>query len=128
MTTQEDKIRDKPEFPIKFHFMEESIKSPIIDLFPGQAEGMVRGESGGLVFTPEYGRRAHKIYQFESKEDDVWICTFPKSGELSYSYSSDFKFTELAFRDQSPLEMPFIIYRNDLDARNGVVDRKQLRH
>ncbi len=33
-----------PELPIKFNFIPESITSPFIDLFPGQNEGMVRGE------------------------------------------------------------------------------------
>jgi hypothetical protein len=54
-----------PELPIKFNFIAESITSPFIDLFPGQNEGMVRGEPGGFVFSREYGRRANEIYQFQ---------------------------------------------------------------
>lgn len=74
---------DQTELPVKFNFMEESISSPIIDLFPGQVEGMVSSEPGNFVFTREYGRRAHEIYQFEPREDDAWVCTFSKSGELT---------------------------------------------
>lgn len=69
-----------PELPIKFNFIPESITSPFIDLFPGQNEGMVRGDPGGFVFSREYGRRANEIYQFQPRKDDVWVCTFSKSG------------------------------------------------
>lgn len=72
---------DAQSLPIKFDLIPESLTSPIIDLFPGQDEGMVRGEPGGFVFTREYGRRADEIYQFQPREDDVWVCTFSKSGK-----------------------------------------------
>lgn len=90
--TEENKTCDLPELPVKFNFMEESITSPIIDLFPGQAEGMVRSEPGDFVFTREYGRRAHEIYQFQPREDDAWVCTFSKSGELrNFQLATDYK-------------------------------------
>lgn len=73
--------QDKPQLPVKFNLIPESLTSPFIDLFPGQDEGMVRGEPGGFVFSHEYGRRAHEIYQFQPRSDDVWVTTFSKSGK-----------------------------------------------
>lgn len=72
--------------PVKFELIPESLTSPYIDLFPGQKEGMVRGEPGGFVFTPEYGRRgAEEVYNFKLREDDIWVNTFSKSGLLKFS-------------------------------------------
>ncbi|XP_057376853.1 sulfotransferase 1A3-like isoform X1 [Daphnia carinata] len=79
MASQEQN-EDTQRLPVKFDLIRESLTSPIIDLFPGQDEGMVRGEPGGFVFTREYGRRPNEIYQFQPREDDVWVCTFSKSG------------------------------------------------
>lgn len=84
---EENKMTDQPELPIKFHFMEESVTSPIIDLFPGQSEGMVRGEPGDFVFSYRYGNLANEIYQFQPRKDDVWVCTFSKSGEFLFLYT-----------------------------------------
>lgn len=80
MSNQQEDEKTK-RLPIKFHLIPESLTSPLIDLFPGQDEGMVRGEPGGFVFTREYGRRADEIYQLQPRKDDVWVCTFSKSGK-----------------------------------------------
>lgn len=77
---KEDDEYQAQELPFKFNFIPESITSPFIDIFPGQNEGMVRGEPGGFVFSREYGRRANEIYQFKPRKDDAWVCTFSKSG------------------------------------------------
>ncbi|XP_046641045.1 sulfotransferase 1B1-like [Daphnia pulicaria] len=77
---KEDDESQAQELPVKFNFIPETITSPFIDIFPGQNEGMVRGEPGGFVFSREYGRRANEIYQFKPRKDDAWVCTFSKSG------------------------------------------------
>lgn len=81
-----DKIPHYQGKPVKFEFIPASISKPYIDLFPGQKEGMVRGEPGGFVFTPEYGRRgAREIFNFKVRPDDVWVNTFSKSGNVENS-------------------------------------------
>lgn len=83
---KEDDESQAQELPVEFNFIPESITSPFIDIFPGQNEGMVRGEPGGFVFSREYGRRANEIYQFKPRKDDAWVCTFSKSGIKLFSF------------------------------------------
>lgn len=89
MSNQEinDESPDKVQLPVKFNLIPESLASPFIDLFPGQDEGMVKGEPGGFVFSREYGHRAHEIYQFQPRSDDAWVCTFSKSGKYQFMYT-----------------------------------------
>lgn len=38
------------------------------------------------VFLPEqYNKFADAVENFEVREDDVWVCSFQKSGSLSYA-------------------------------------------
>ena len=99
VSTQDETIQ-RP--PVQFEFMKESTEKPIIDLFPGQDEGMIIGHPGGFVFTPEFGRRCHEIYQFKPRQDDAWVCTFSKSGivlisskQLPNSTNFYFKMTKM---------------------------------
>jgi hypothetical protein len=51
--------------------------------FPTYIEGLVRGQPGDFVNFPEYARHADNIYRFQPRSDDVYVMTFPKSGELA---------------------------------------------
>ena len=51
-------------------------------------EGLVRGEPGGFVNFPEYARTADALYNFPPRSDDVWIMTYPKSGQYGLHQSA----------------------------------------
>lgn len=117
-----------PVLPVKFSFMEESITSPIIDLFPGQDEGMVQGEPGGFVFTREYGRQAQKVYEFEPRKDDTWVCTFSKSGNqncVSIKFSIHLISRSFLNHTIPNRRIPFRD-RHHLDSGNGLANRQRL--
>ena len=47
---------------------------------PGYKEGYVRIHPSGFVFIKETVQYLDRIRNFEVKDDDIWICTFPKCG------------------------------------------------
>lgn len=65
---------------VTFKVIEKSLTDKFQAHFPNYTEGLVRGEPGGFVLTPEYARHAEKLRNFKPREDDVWIVTFPKCG------------------------------------------------
>lgn len=68
------------ELPVKFSVIPETLQSPFKELFPAYTEGLVKGEPGNFVYHPLYGANADKFYNFPIRKDDVWIRTFPRSG------------------------------------------------
>ena len=65
---------------VVFHPWQLSFDEDFRADFPAYKYGMVQGKPGGLISTPEYGRNAEMIAQFQPRKSDVWVMTFPKSG------------------------------------------------
>lgn len=65
---------------IKFNWIQKTLSNPYREHFPSFTEGLVRGEPGGFVLSPEYARSAEQLRNFQLKSDDIWIVTFPKCG------------------------------------------------
>jgi hypothetical protein len=64
----------------------EVLQGPLVDKFltANQAfhdDGIIKVWPPGCAFFAEYRHHADKIRKFTVKEDDVWIITYPKSGE-----------------------------------------------
>lgn len=72
---------------IKFKLITKTLTNPYREHFPFYTDGLVRGEPGGFVLTPEYARSAEKLRNFQLRSDDVWIVTFPKCGNTNHSIS-----------------------------------------
>ena len=48
--------------------------------FPTYLEGLSISSPHNFVSVPDYVAHAENLYNFEPRKDDVWIMTFPKSG------------------------------------------------
>ena len=69
-----------PVFP-KFSNIPETLSPTFQKHFPTYVGGLFVSTPHNFVSTPAYANAAEKLYHFEPKKDDVWIMTFPKSGE-----------------------------------------------
>lgn len=66
---------------VKFQVLEKSLSQSFLKDFPSYSKGVVRGQPGGLILSPEYAQHAEELRNFEPKKDDVWIVTYPKCGK-----------------------------------------------
>jgi len=64
----------------------EVLQGPLVDKFLTAKQAfrdnsIIRVWPPGCVISAEFQHHAEKIRKFTVKEDDVWIITYPKSGE-----------------------------------------------
>ena len=69
------------EFKVKFNPIPKTNLKSFKQLFPAYEEGLMRSEPGGFVMPPNYCENAEKIFRMQPRKDDVWLVTFPKSGD-----------------------------------------------
>jgi hypothetical protein len=72
---------EKKRLNVEFKSMPESLEESLLYGIKTYGEGLVRGEPGGFVLTPHYGENAEELYNFHIRPDDIWVLSFPKSGE-----------------------------------------------
>jgi len=77
---------------------------------PSFKGGLVRTDPGGMVLYPAIVDHAENLYRFRPRENDVWILTFPKCGNIS-----------IFFMLLLIILIFFLPIRYDLDARTGLV-------
>jgi hypothetical protein len=75
---------------VKFESIPETLESSYKEHFPVFDGGLIRGDPGGFVFHPYYANNVEKIYNMEVRSDDVWIRTFPRSGNIQFFIQSLF--------------------------------------
>lgn len=80
---------------VKFEMMDQSLTDEFRAHFTHYLQGLVRGNPGGFVLTPEYARNADKLRSFQPKADDVWVITFPKCGNKSLLFTFNHLHTDL---------------------------------
>lgn len=83
MSSNESEDRQQ-KFDVKFEVIPETLDSRFQLHFPAYFDkGLVRSDPGGFVFHPNFARHAEKIYGMKIRSDDVWIRTFPRSGNFA---------------------------------------------
>lgn len=55
-------------------------KKPISHSTSGQPSGYVQVGAENWILPYKFKHHANNIYNFEARSDDVWICTYPRSG------------------------------------------------
>lgn len=75
---------EAPAYPFKWTPLSDEEKSERKKLFQNVTRSseveMVRAEPGGMLMPEPYARMAEAVYNFEVREDDIWIITYPKCG------------------------------------------------
>lgn len=130
---------------IEFSLMAESFDESFKKEFPNYTNGLIRGEPGGIVLTPTYSEYdgAQELYNFHVRNDDIWILSFPKSGESiiivvhfpccrtphclsnKNKRSIGFFFQDIVIVFSRPVFLCCVI-RHDVDARDGLASCKRL--
>lgn len=70
----------KKEFPYSIRKVKGVIHSKLVNDFKGQPDGFVQIGPEKWILPQIYADYAEQIYNFEARSDDVFICTFPRSG------------------------------------------------
>ena len=84
MASSQDSIRKLRLGKCPFQFVAPGNNADICRDFLGYREldGIVRSEPEGWIFCGRYVKDGHadRIYNFDIRDNDVWILSYPKSG------------------------------------------------
>lgn len=87
--------------------------------FPSYTDGLVEASPGGYITTTQvFAENAENIYNLKPRPDDVFVLTFPKSGNM--------KLICIHADLMSPNFYALQLCRDDLDARPGMAADEQL--
>ncbi len=109
----------KQEFQLSEGVTVEELSGPIYETFkaanPLYPDGFIKLQPYNQMLPRMYLNWEKKIKEFETKQDDVWVASYPKCGK----------------QFMSPLKCPIsdidaIGCRNDMDPGNGLVYHEQL--
>ena len=106
-------------FPYTFSTVPGTTQSPFKEHFPAYTDGLVQSNPGNFVYHPLYGANAKKFYDFPIRKDDVWIRTFPRSGNNKMLFNCILKWSQV----YNQVKM---YYRNYMDFRIGLAHYERL--
>ncbi|GJQ85441.1 hypothetical protein Trydic_g23866 [Trypoxylus dichotomus] len=73
--------QDKCEtFPFEIKKVSPEINEELLNDFTGERSYFVQVGPKKYFFPSGYEHEAEKFYNFQIRSDDIWICTFPRSG------------------------------------------------
>jgi Sulfotransferase domain len=70
----------RKDFPYSIRKLKGVIHNKLVDELKGQPGGLVQVGPEKWILPASYEDFAEQIYNFEARPDDVYICTFPRSG------------------------------------------------
>lgn len=79
MQTYHKKPSDK-KFPYSVRKIKGVTHSKIVSDFRALTDGLIQVGPEKYIISPAYENWAEQIYNFEARQDDVWICTLPRTG------------------------------------------------
>lgn len=68
------------DFPFTIKNVNELVFNEIVKNFTGFSRGLVQIGSEEWLMPKTFEAYADKIYNFKARSDDVFICTYPRSG------------------------------------------------
>lgn len=77
--------------------------------------GMICVGPHNMVLPTRYRDVAEEIYNFEPREDDVWIATFPRSGRYTQDKWFFYKFSSTYILGTTVTQELIWLIANDLD-------------
>ncbi len=88
-------------------------------------KGFVRLQPYNQVMPRVYAKYERTIKEFECRESDVWIASFPKSGTKLYTYLLLYSTVYTTTNIGCALYCDLISHRDNLDRRDGMVHPEQ---
>lgn len=73
----------EPPFNVEFELIPETTTESFRRLFTAYSRGLYRSVPGNVVLPPLMAAEAEKYFRVKPRTDDVWLLSYPKSGNTS---------------------------------------------
>lgn len=108
------KVTPHKEFPYEIRDVEEEFNAKMMKELRGQPYGLVEVGPQKWLLPKTYKDYADKIYNFQARPDDVFICTYPRSGttwtqEMIWLIANNLDY-ETALKNSLLERFPFLEY------------------
>ena len=67
----------------QFRLLPGTTDESFVKNFPTRINGLIECRKTGFIFTPEFQKEVDVIKNFRIRDTDVWVVTFPRSGQSS---------------------------------------------
>ncbi|XP_059622304.1 luciferin sulfotransferase isoform X2 [Phlebotomus argentipes] len=99
------------DFPFAIKEIDPDINQQLLRDFRGEKTGFVQVGEEKWFFPSQYSEMAQHFYNFQARQDDIWVATFPRSGttwtqELVWMIANDLDYVA-AQREPLTKRFPF---------------------